>query len=367
MAKIDPELLTEIHKHCYAGNISARTMDNLTIYNYTNKCQYDWVWTPATITCRGLILDDKNNIVARPFKKFFTREQYLFLGNMDELYGMSFDNLFDCDFYVTEKYDGALIVMSVYDNKLVISSRGSFTSPQARKARELAQNFKAEELAPNLTYLFEIIYPENSIETPLVVDYGDKEELRLLAVIDNETGADIDYVWPYDTPIAKQYDNSDLSDLFSHDEPGREGYVIRFVPSNIRVKIKFDSYCDLQRLINNTTKKQIWQKLYNKESISCESAPLHIQRQICQHYIELSLEFQKVELAASALLEDGVSKKELALKYTTEPNKSLLPVAFAMLDNKPDVVERLIWKRVKPVSLNNILNPENNQPNEVSE
>src|ERR1035441_5320121 len=44
---------------------------DLWIYNYTEKTQYESHWTPETLVCRGLILDQVGNVVARPFSKFF--------------------------------------------------------------------------------------------------------------------------------------------------------------------------------------------------------------------------------------------------------------------------------------------------------
>ena len=38
----------------------------LFIYNYTAKTQYDRLWTPEAMQCRGLILDKDGEIAARP-------------------------------------------------------------------------------------------------------------------------------------------------------------------------------------------------------------------------------------------------------------------------------------------------------------
>ena len=43
----------------------------LTIYNYTSKTQNERVWDVYTRHCRGLIIDDQNKIIARPFPKIF--------------------------------------------------------------------------------------------------------------------------------------------------------------------------------------------------------------------------------------------------------------------------------------------------------
>ena len=41
----------------------------LTIWNYSEKVQYEGLWNDVTLQTRGLVTDDKGNIVARPFKK----------------------------------------------------------------------------------------------------------------------------------------------------------------------------------------------------------------------------------------------------------------------------------------------------------
>lgn len=43
----------------------------LTVYNYTNSCQYTRAWTPVTTAARGLVVDDAGNVIARPWAKFF--------------------------------------------------------------------------------------------------------------------------------------------------------------------------------------------------------------------------------------------------------------------------------------------------------
>ena len=43
----------------------------LTIWNYTEKVQYEGLWDEVTLACRGLITDDTGTPVVRPFKKFF--------------------------------------------------------------------------------------------------------------------------------------------------------------------------------------------------------------------------------------------------------------------------------------------------------
>ena len=47
------------------------------IYNYSKKTQYDWIWNKYTIQCRGLILNESGNLIAKGLDKFFTHDQLL--------------------------------------------------------------------------------------------------------------------------------------------------------------------------------------------------------------------------------------------------------------------------------------------------
>ena len=169
---------TEVAGLVAEGYISARRhpTEPLTIYNYTAKCQYAPLWTPETRHCRGLIVHDDGRIVARPFPKFFNFEEH----SRSEI-------AFSKPFTVAEKIDGSLGVLYPDGDGWAIASRGSFTSPQAQHGtailRERHSDFRPFD---GLTYLFEIIYPENRI----VVDYGKRRELVLLAVIETATGRD---------------------------------------------------------------------------------------------------------------------------------------------------------------------------------
>lgn len=51
---------------------------NMRIYNYAPKAQFDNFWTDEIMSCRGLIADSHNKIIARPFKKNFNIEQHVF-------------------------------------------------------------------------------------------------------------------------------------------------------------------------------------------------------------------------------------------------------------------------------------------------
>ena len=87
-------------------------------------------------------------------------------------------------FEVYEKLDGSLGILYWLGDEPYIATRGSFESPQAQIATELLRAYDLSGLDRRRTYLFEIIYPENRI----VVNYDDRRELVLLAIIDTATG-----------------------------------------------------------------------------------------------------------------------------------------------------------------------------------
>jgi RNA ligase len=68
--------LETLHRYYEDGLLYKQTHPTLplTIWNYTEKVQYEGLWDEITSMCRGLVTDDKG-IVARPFRKFFNIEE----------------------------------------------------------------------------------------------------------------------------------------------------------------------------------------------------------------------------------------------------------------------------------------------------
>jgi len=102
--------MVRVQRHPYA---------NLWIYNYTEHAQFSRTWNEVTLMCRGLILDENFNIVARPFPKFFNKEE------------LSEGDIPNLPFDVFEKMDGSLGIMYWVDGVPYIATRGSFESEQA--------------------------------------------------------------------------------------------------------------------------------------------------------------------------------------------------------------------------------------------
>lgn len=313
----------------------------LTIYNYSQSTQYEGKWDDITLTCRGLVMDDMGNVVARPFKKFF---------NIEENRHSSTDS-----FEVYEKMDGSLGIFFYYMGEPVFASRGSFTSEQAVKGRELLEKYDWKNgTYEGYTYLFEIIYPENRI----VVDYGNTEELIVLGVIETVTGKEVSYT-EMETEgfkIVKRYDFTDYAKIKELNWENSEGFVVRFSNGD-RCKIKFADYVKLHHVLTNCSSYDIWENLrtFNKlpehflTDVPDEfySWVKGIEGALRGKYAEI-MEFHSTVLA-SMITQMGPdhTKKEVALsiKSKTSVNPSIL---FALYNNKIDVAKDLIWKMIKP-------------------
>jgi|688.fasta_scaffold42874_9 RNA ligase len=316
------------------------TLD-LTIYNYSQKTQYEGYWTPETLAARGLVLNSKGVIVARPFAKFFNAEE-------------TKDALPNEPFEVYEKMDGSLGIFFWYatEEKLhpVFASRGSFTSDQAVKGWEMLQKLPYHDLAYGHTHMFEIIYPENRI----VVDYGSNEKLVLLGVIETASGREVqrenieDHLG-HSFELVKRYQfKNSWVHLKAHNDPNREGYVLVY-PNGFRVKVKFEEYVRLHRIITQVSSIDIWEKLKTGESLDeiLECVPdeffgwvRSLEADLKSQYATLENEYK---LIYSAVFQTSKDRKEFAETAKKFKHPGLL---FSMADGKD--YSEAIWKMLRP-------------------
>jgi RNA ligase len=304
---------------------------DLYIYNYTAKAQYESMWNEVTMSCRGLILDAHYGIVARPFVKFFN-------------YGEISDHLIPAEsFEVYDKMDGSLGILYWWNDIPYIATRGSFVSDQAIRAGQMLHVKYAASL-PQLdrskTYLFEIIYPENRI----VIDYGMNEDLVLLAVVDTASGKE--YVLEnIGFPLVTRYDGlSDLEAIRSIQMADKEGFIIRF-KSGYRLKIKFNEYVRLHRIITQVSSKTIWQHLMNGDPMDemLERVPDEFYDWVRSIIADLQSAYDKIEAEARSEFKILKDRKTTALYFMT---CQCPPVLFRMLENKK--YDTIIWKMVRP-------------------
>jgi RNA ligase len=313
----------------------------LTIWNYTEKVQYENLWDEVTLSARGLVTDDTGDIVATPFQKFFNIEEGKFEPTEN--------------FEVFEKMDGSLGIVFWYRGQWVVATRGSFTSDQAIKAREILRKYNTNIMFRHLTFCFEIIYPENRI----VLDYGNDEKLVLLGTFD-KNGKEIDVeMWSqYGFDVVKKYDGiKDYKQLKEMVKNDQEGFVVKFSNGD-RVKVKGVEYLRLHKIMTNVTTTGVWEYLKNGEDVLelLKDVPDEFYNKIKSYVKDLRYAYFQISEDVGKKF-DGMmygkyndkepieDRKEFAEWVFTQP-KHMSGILFRMFDKKD--YSEIIWNLIRP-------------------
>lgn len=338
----------------------------LTIFNYTEKAQFDSHWNDVTKRCRGLIVDYKDEIVARGPRKFFNYGQP---GATN--YPLS------TPVRVSRKEDGSLGIGWYYvdpDDESCdygYATRGSFTSEQAKFANLLFAKNKGHngrfEILPDVlmdysegnvigddgkftgrpsTDIVEIVYPDNKI----VLDYKGREDLIPLGMVDNESGL---IVW------RSEYKEMTLGDALALPIPeGEEGYVLDILVAGEVVdhlKLKGDWYKRMHSAIFGLTEKKVWEAWKDLKlsdfiaELPDELQPwtIDVATRIQKEANYWEIEVRAAEDAMTSVLGYGASRKDQA-EYLLKYYKPFAPGVFALLDDNADKLDDWISKQIKP-------------------
>lgn len=241
--------LEKIQRELDAWNIVSQRhpSKDITLYNYTRQCQYEGNWNEVTLMCRGLVLDDEQNVVCRCMGKFF---------NWDEQ-----QVEYQEPFKLREKMDGSCVMLFYYDGWMTCT-RGSFNSDQAIDGFKILLTtpyVDIESLPKNHTYVFEYIHPDNQI----VVDYKGEIAMYYLTSYNNDSFKEVDSCsfFPKSVSFIWEFDKEGMIELRDKDEKNKEWYV--WVDANWnKFKIKFDNYVQLHRFVSNLTDYSIRQMMY---------------------------------------------------------------------------------------------------------
>ncbi len=368
-----------------AGHVSRKAHPELplSIYTYTRTAQYERVWNQVTIRCRGLVADDATGaVVALPLPKFFNVGEH----ESGQPYAPS---LPDEPFEVYEKVDGSLAVVFHYAGAWRVASKGSFISAQATWAQRRLDGRDTSALVPGVTYLAEILYPQNRI----VVDYGERRDLVLLAAF-GQDGTEVPLaeaaahwegigsvvtVWPA-MPIDELITLTEASTM-----PGgaaatgtdAEGFVLRFA-SGVRAKAKLAEYVRLHKVLTGVTERDIWRShgvqrfagLPAKQlaqALGCTLADVEASggKPLDALLEQVPDEFDTWVREVVARLDDEAAQRERAIDEAFEglahfaadrgafaraakalPDSGIRAAMFLRLDGRP--TELAVWRSVRP-------------------
>lgn len=131
----------------------------------------------------------------------------------------------------------------------------------------------------------------------------------------------------------------------------KEGFVLRYFPGNFRMKIKFEEYVRLHRIVTGVSTITIWETLSSGGSFDeiLDNTPDEFNQWIRATRNELAVAFKKIEdeyhwifnvILRSAGANERKEFAEFAKRYD---HPSIL---FNMLDEKD--YRSIIWKAVRP-------------------
>lgn len=309
------------------GNVNATYHDGLVLFSYSQQAQFENRWNWFERASRGLVLNSEiGNVLARPFDKFF---------NWSERDRTTDAQLLE----VIEKIDGSLGIGYFHNDTWKVATRGSFVSEQALWATDQLSRHNFGSFPTEYTPLWEIIYPDNRI----VVDYGNMQELVLLAVRHIESGVYLPYgeleeiATRYDFLLPKihQMNTNDCLSLAQSIDASKEGWVLYFADGQ-RFKIKGNRYTEIHRLVTNASFKRVLEAItlgsFNEMITNTPDeflGQIHTWRDEIEAKVIDTIE--RVELAFVDA--PGDSRKEFAL-WVRENHPGLSPYLFRRLDNK---------------------------------
>lgn len=345
------KFLIDKEKYIDSGLITEREhpTEPYVIYNYTPECQFSKAWDSVTVMCRGLIVHkETRDVIARPFPKFFNYEEFIATDS----------ELPPDEPLVYDKRDGSLgILYFGVTGTPYIATRGSFVSEQAIWATEWFKRHcgfieSLRKLAVTRTFLFEIIYPENRI----VINYGDYRGLDALMVINNETGRDCGDIIMINTPSKlgmpvlpiQKYKVSHWRDLKDLNTENKEGFVLYYPSTGLRLKIKFENYIALHKIMTGLSVIGIWEMLRDGKDILqiIGEIPDEMHEWVKGVVFELTEKFVAIENVGT-MFEMEAKNLETRKEQAEVIFKSKYPsVSFAMLDGKN--YQKIIWQMLRP-------------------
>lgn len=328
----------------------------LLILTYGRSAVYENLWDDVTTKCRGLIIDRKGIVIARPFEKFFnvatSYRPETWLENLPKVKPDTF-----------EKLDGSLGILYRYNGETGIASKGSFKSDHANWATGFYMANHKDAIWPEgYTPVFEMICQE--VQTH-VVHYKEDDHLALTALVNIETGEELNYdslcVWAAgnNVPVVEKFDKT-VGDVLAEDRQNKEGYVLSWPrpgETPLKVKVKHETFLAMQKIAHAATPKAIlgalcegqdeqidlWSASANPEIASFVQG--HATRFRKKYLETLSIAAGMAQVARNKY---GSRKDQAAYLTQDDGHRFYSGIAFALLDLKaPETIRKAVWKVAK--------------------
>ena len=304
-------------------------------YNFADPTVFS---NPVAREIRGIIFDDRGNIVARPYHKFFNYGEPLCTVDSKE----TADS--------TMKIDGSLVTAFIYNNQLYFASKGSFKSWVVKKAYKIADD-RIHDLVREFrgkTVIFELVDPEH----PIVLQYI-KPQLILTGIRDNETGA---YTAPSEVQeIADSYSIPHTNIVHRESEiysivkevqgwQGKEGVVAY---ASDLCKIKSQWYLRMHSVVSwivaenrDVVEKRVRHLLINNELDDIYPMMLETHKRIVDDIVgRATQEIRDFERTVKQVLAEvqGMARKDVALyMQARDVPKPVRAVIFRVIQNPHD-------------------------------
>lgn len=317
----------------------------LRILNYSEKAQFAGVWNECTLACRGFIIDEFDNVLARPFPKFF---------NLGDSHTPHID--WNDSVEATDKKDGSCGITYRVGSGVAIATRGSFASDQAIHASGvLAEKYSKIVFDDNFTFMFEIVYPDNRI----VLDYGSFDDLILLGAVSKQHGyiygpLEAQAILGWTGPVTEVFEYKNMHDCVGAPyRKNAEGLVIR--SGSKMVKLKQADYVELHRLISMLSERSVWSQLKDGKSILeiCEALPDEFHQFVKDVGGKLLNDYEAIEIKVRGIfhkllssMPEGFTRRDFAMQANKIDH--FRPHMFTLLDGRR--IDELVWKQLKPES-----------------
>lgn len=239
------------------GEVTVKQNKDFLIFNYNENTEYQNRWNFFERISRGLIMHaTTGEIVARSFDKFFNWRAQQYFTNAPIV-------------RVMEKLDGSLGILYRQHDGYAIATRGDLNNPQTKWANQKIQHFDLADLPLEYTLIFELIYPKNRV----IVDYGHRDELVLLAIRNRFTGEYLAWeqvgkiAQTYGFSLPQCYEFKQVEDILTQTaqlDGNAEGYIVEFADGQF-FKFKGQRYVELAQMEIGLSFKSVVEAVYHDQ------------------------------------------------------------------------------------------------------